>query len=278
MGTVTNTPYGAHRKGKPTYFVGLDLAWVEGNQTGIAVLDFHGRLLCLGTAKSDDGICEVLEPYLGGDCLVAFDAPLIVANPAGQRPAEALLNRDFAPFHAGAHPANTSNPIFDPPRAAVLASRLGLDMDPRSASGRRAIEVYPHPATIALFGLGRTLKYKRRNPDVFDRRRQLVTLTTLVDGLAHGRPALRLTGHPGWAELRVKIADATRPCHLNACEDVVDAVVCAYIALFSEERPEDIVIYGHYQTGYIVTPRLPPGSKPLPRIPNPAAPRGASGR
>ena len=39
-----------------------------------------------------------------------------------------------------------------------IAARLGLDLDPRSRRQRRAIEVYPHPATIALFGLSRTLK------------------------------------------------------------------------------------------------------------------------
>ncbi len=246
-------------------FVGLDLAWVEGNQTGIAVLDADGHLLCVSGAISNDSIREAIEPYVGEDCLVAIDAPLIVTNPAGQRPAELLLNRHFAPFQAGAHPANTGNPMFVPPRGAVLADQLGLDMDPDSSSRRRAIEVYPHPATIALFNLGRTLKYKRRNPDVLDRKSQLVKLTKLIDELANSRPALQLSGHSDWTELRQKVTAATRPFQLNACEDLVDAILCAYIALFAQRRPEDIMIYGDFQTGYILTPKLPTGLQPLPR-------------
>ena len=44
--------------------------------------------------------------------MVAIDAPLIVRNATGNRPAEAALNRDFARFDAGAHPANTGKPEF----------------------------------------------------------------------------------------------------------------------------------------------------------------------
>ena len=41
-----------------------------------------------------------------------FPAPLIVTNPAGNRGAEAALNRDIAKFDAGAHPSNTGRPEF----------------------------------------------------------------------------------------------------------------------------------------------------------------------
>ena len=143
------------------HFVGLDLAWGERKPTGVAVLDDAGRLLYVGVAQDDTAIKAAIGPYVQGDCLVAFDAPLVVTNPTGQRPSEAALNRDFAKFEAGAHPTNTGKPEFaGMPRAARLAAALDLDMDPESPSTRRAIEVYPHPATVALFRLGRTLKYK----------------------------------------------------------------------------------------------------------------------
>ena len=88
---------------------------------------------------------------------------MIVTNATGNRPAEAALNKDFARFDAGAHPSNTGKPEFrDQPRGARIAARLGLDMNPRSGRARRAVEVYPHPATVALFRLGRTLKYKNK--------------------------------------------------------------------------------------------------------------------
>ncbi|HEY9267798.1 MAG TPA: DUF429 domain-containing protein, partial [Mycobacterium sp.] len=145
------------------FFVGLDLAWGQRKPTGVAAVDDAGRLVYAGSATDDTSIRAALAPYTEGDCLVAIDAPLIVTNPTGQRPAERELNADFGRFQAGAHPSNTGKPEFaDVPRGARLARALDLDMDPRSTAPRRAIEVYPHPATIALFRLGRTLKYKAK--------------------------------------------------------------------------------------------------------------------
>ena len=94
------------------YFVGLDLAWGELNQSGVAVIDADGRLLHVGAAQDDASIADAVAPYTSDDCLVAIDAPLIVTNPTGHRPCEAALNRDFQKFEAGAHPAYTGKPEF----------------------------------------------------------------------------------------------------------------------------------------------------------------------
>lgn len=254
------------------YFVGLDLAWGEANQTGVAVLDDDGRLVQVGAAVSDDEIAAALAPYVEGPCVVAIDAPLIVKNPSGYRIGETLYNRDFSPFEATAQPANTGNPLFDPPRAEVLCERLGLDPDPESRSDRRAIEVYPHAATISLFKLGKTLKYKRRAKDVAKRKEELLRMVELIEGLNDATPRLRVRSSPAWLELRKRIEAGARAFQLNACEDPVDAVLCAYIALYFDRRREDITIYGDRENGYIVTPALPPGLTPAPRsraVPNP---------
>src|SRR5258708_7087451 len=186
------------------YFVGLDLAWGERKPTGVAVVDDAGKLVQLGVAKDDTSIRASVAPYVQADCLVAFDAPLVVNNPTGQRPSEAALNRDFAKFEAGAHPTNTGKPEFaGTPRAARLAGALDLDIDPDSQSNRRAIEVYPHPATVALFRLGRTLKYKAKPGRSFSQlRSELLRLMDLVESLAQASPQLRVTDHDGWADLR----------------------------------------------------------------------------
>lgn len=246
------------------YFVGLDLAWSYANQTGIAVIDHDGRLVRVDAAITDEEIINSIEPYVRGDCLVAIDAPLVVTNPAGYRAAETLLNRDFARFEAPAQPANTRNRLFNPPRGEVLANTLDLDVDPQSTSSRRAIEVYPHPATISLFRLGRTLKYKRRNPDAVSRKSELLRLVAYIEGLDAADPRLRLDGCRDWTELQAKATAASRPFQLNACEDPIDAVLCAYIALYVHRRRSDAVIYGD-ATGYIVTPKLPPDLVPSTR-------------
>lgn len=238
------------------YFVGVDLAWGEINQSGIAVIDADGRLLHVGAAQDDASIEETMAPYVSSDCLVAIDAPLIVKNATGNRPCERELNRDFGRFDAGARPAFAGKPEFIDPRGARIATALTLDMQPESTATRRAIEVYPHPATIALFGLPKTLKYKRGA--FADRQRALLQLMTLIEGLETATPRLRVNHNVSWVELRKRIAAATRPAQLDRDEDPVDAVVCAYVALYWYHRPDDVTVYGDFATGYILTPTLPP--------------------
>lgn len=241
------------------YFVGVDLAWGVRNPTGVAVLDGDGSLLRVCAARDDADVLAALGRYVGGDCLVGFDAPLVVTNPTGQRPAETALNRDFRRFEAGAHPANTGKPEFaDGTRAGRLAAALDLDLDPFSSAPRRAIEVYPHSATVALFRLTRTLKYKAKpGRDVGRLQSELLRLMDGIEGLAHAPVPLRITGNTDWLSLRRQVITAGRKCELRRAEDPIDAVVCAYVALYAQRRPQDITVYGDLATGYIVTPSLP---------------------
>jgi predicted RNase H-like nuclease/ppGpp synthetase/RelA/SpoT-type nucleotidyltranferase len=255
------------------HFVGLDLAWGEKRATGVAVLDTHGRLVHCSSVRTDEEVLAAVAPYVEGDCLVAIDAPLVVTNATGNRPCEAALNRDFARFDAGAHPSNTTKAEFTrTPRGARLATSLGLDIDPESAAPRRAIEVYPHPATVALFLLGRTLKYKQKQGrSVGDLRDELLRLMQLLDELESSPVPLQVSANDDWKQLRSSVERAERKSQLRHAEDQVDAVVCAYVALFSIRRPEVTTTYGDLATGYIVTPTLPAGHAPTKRPPKATA-------
>ena len=237
------------------YFVGVDLAWGDRKPTGVAAVDSGGVLRHVGAAVTDDDILAALEPYLSGDCVVAFDAPLVVTNPTGTRPCEAALNRDFRRFDAGAHPANTGLAWFaDGGRGARLCRALNLDLDPRSPSARKGLEVYPHAASVSLFGLERTLKYKHKTGREFPQlRSELLRLMDFIEGL----DGLETADSTGWAELKESVHGATRKAQLRRAEDPVDAVLCAYIALFATQRPQDVTVYGDVDTGCIVTPRCP---------------------
>jgi predicted RNase H-like nuclease len=254
-----------HRGG--VFFVGVDLAWGKNRPTGVAILDANGGLNYVGAALHDGEIIDAVSPYVQGECLVAIDAPLIVTNNTGQRPAERALNADFGGFDAGAHSANLGIAVFSSGlRGARIAGALGLDMDPCSTASRRAIEVYPHPATIALFRLGRTLKYKHKPKRSFGLlQSELLRLIRLIEDLADADVGMRVAENSDWARLRQMVETATTKAELRRAEDPVDAVVCAYIARYATDRPGSITIYGDFDTGYILTPTLPTDLGPAPR-------------
>jgi predicted RNase H-like nuclease len=190
--------------------------------------------------------------------VVAFDAPLVVTNPSGNRPAEAALNRDFRRFDAGTHPANTGLAWFaDGGRGARLCAALGLDLDPRSSAPRKALEVYPHAASVALFSLAKTLKYKQKQGrELTGLRSELLRLMAFVESLHAASPSLDVGGCPQWMQLKNDVTRATRKSELRRAEDPVDAVLCAYVARYATERPDAVTIYGDPATGCIVTPTL----------------------
>ncbi len=258
------------------HFIGLDLAWGELKPTGVAVIESTadgGRLVYAGAATDDDSIRAALAPYVRGDCVVGIDAPLIVTNPTGQRPAERQLNADFARFQAGAHPTNTGKPEFSgTPRGARIATALGLDIAPDSAASRRAVEVYPHAAAVALFRLGRTLKYKAKpGRTATGLRAELLRLMEHIEELAQATPVLRVADSDDWAHLREVVEKAGRKSELRTAEDPVDAVLCAYVAMFATRRPTDVTTFGDAETGYIVTPTLPHDLSPAAPEPTPGA-------
>ncbi|HEX5144101.1 MAG TPA: bifunctional ribonuclease/(p)ppGpp synthase [Mycobacterium sp.] len=255
------------------YFVGIDLAWGERRPTGVAVVDDTGRLMLATAATDDADIAAALAPYADDELLVGIDAPLVVTNPTGQRPAERELNADFAKFQAGTHPANTGKPEFaDGTRGARIADTLGLEITLQRTARRRAVEVYPHAATVALFRLGRTLKYKAKpGRSLAQLRSEMLRLMELVEGLAQGHPALRVADSTDWAELRKIVEKAERKSELRRAEDPIDAVVCAYVALFATRRPDDVTVYGDHDTGFIVTPTLPHDLTPAPPESTPGA-------
>ncbi len=241
------------------HYVGIDLAWGQRNPTGVAVLDDEGRLVHVSQQQTDDQILDAVREHVEGPCLVAFDAPLVVRNETGNRPAEAALNADFARFDAGAHPSNTGKKEFRAgTRGGRLADVLGLDLDPRSTADRRALEVYPHAANVALFRLGRILRYKNRTGRTLDfLRSELLRLTALLESLADASPRMDVTGNPDWKALVAAAEGAARKSELRFVEDQVDAVVCAYVALLAGTQPERLTVYGDAENGAIVTPTLP---------------------
>jgi predicted RNase H-like nuclease len=242
------------------YFLGLDLAWGESAWTGVAVVDEGGRLLEMDRVRTDAEVEQRLRPYLDGPVVLGIDAPLIVRNSQGRRPCESQVSRVFGRFHAGAHSSNLSLPSFRAgPRGGAVAALLGLGVDPEfepRSDVRRAIEVYPHPAMVTLFGLDRILPYKAkqgRSPAA--RREAFLDLMDRTAGLRGSDPPLTVEGCEAWERARSAVDAAATHRELNELEDALDAVMCAYVALHRWEHGDaESAVFGDVETGYIVVP------------------------
>lgn len=239
-----------------TTAIGIDLAWGARGRTGLAAVTPDGTLTAMDTVRTDVEIEQWLRAHAAGACVVAFDAPLVVRNATGMRDCERQVSRRFGSRNASCYPSNRANPNFaDGGRAWNLATRLDLDAALDPAADRRAIEVYPHAAIVSLFDLPTVLRYKKgRGRSVPERQSELLALLDLVESLSDATPRLRVAASAQWRSARLAVEDATRPMHLNAVEDAVDAVVCAYVALLILDDPARVEAFGADDEGTIMVP------------------------
>lgn len=242
--------------------VGIDLAWNTRARTGLAVVAVNGSLVESASVRTDEEVDSWLGEHAPSVVNVAIDAPLIVVNPTGMRSAEKLIGAAFGRYDASCHASNTGKTYMNPPRATTLAARHGWNVDPSavgSVDAPACIEVYPHTATIGLFGLGRILKYKGGNLPS-----RQAAFTTLLDHL-ESIATLELPTNSRWREIRDVASSAPRHFQLDQIEDEVDAILCAHLAWLWHTSPESLQIFGDVATGYIVAPP-PPSHAPTPRL------------
>ncbi|MBI3247775.1 MAG: DUF429 domain-containing protein [Deltaproteobacteria bacterium] len=252
---------------KHPVFIGIDLAWSSRNPTGLAALRWDGVVASLieplpaaAVYGDDDILAFVRSVAAHGMVLVAIDAPLTVPNLTGRRPGEAELNAVFAKFHAGAHPANrqrlagyNGGTVRGETLLAGLAT-LDIRHDPiltPQMPTRQAFEVYPHPAMVTLFRLDRILKYKAK-PTISHAQRvaEFRRYQRLLAGLRRHDPPLALP-KPLLSDIHL----THRGRALKAYEDQLDAVFCAYLALYYWRwGAERCRMFGDITRGYIVVP------------------------
>jgi predicted RNase H-like nuclease len=243
-------------------FIGIDLAWSRKNPTGAAIVrgDAHGgELIDTALLGGDDEIVDYTSAAAGaGPAIVAIDAPLVVPNTSGRRPGEHELGKIFAKHQAGAHPANRGLAVFrQGVRGEELVQRLeihGFKHQATIDAGvkiRQVIEVYPHAAMVALFELDRTLKYKAKPQRSIEARHAAWgEYQRYLNELAECDPPLR-----GQAQLTGLDVASLRGRRLKDYEDRVDALMCAYIALYAFRwGMARCRVFGALEEGYIFTP------------------------
>ncbi|MCU0229214.1 MAG: DUF429 domain-containing protein, partial [Bryobacterales bacterium] len=223
--------------------------------SGVAALAWDGRVLSvLDTGLADDPatvLCWVRAVSGDGPAMVAVDAPTVIANPTGMRPADRAMHQHFGKQHAGAYPANLGSAFA--PRTTGLGNALlelgfsHADTIQPQVPGRYQIEVYPHAAMLHLFRLQRILKYKKGS--VPERRAGLQEYRSRLMALPMATPRLRLQSLP-----EVPMTGKA----IKAVEDQYDALLCAYIgAWWWYWGAARTYVAGNRDEGYIVVPVAP---------------------
>ena len=252
----------AKKRGKPS-FIGIDLAWSDRNPSGVAVIR-DGRLVAyeggLGRLSEVVDFVGVNLSRRNGS-IVAVDAPLRVPNETGIRTCDRALSADWQRFRAGAYPANRrllarDGVVRGEALTAALSERYRFhesDVIPRRTKARLVCEVYPHPALVSLFGLDSILRYKRgRGRSYEERWPEFDRYRSLLRGLRKADPPLRRT------KKLLTGTDVTgmRGAALQAYEDTLDAVTCAYIASYLwRHGPSAAKSYGSLEEGHILVPQ-----------------------
>ncbi len=238
--------------------VGIDLAWSPRHLSGLAIADVSEErisvreLSLIGDLARIEGAIGSQSPPL----TIAIDAPTIVPNQSGMRPAERELQRRFGAMSAGPYPANRAllgSPNGRRPRGEELVgslrTRFGareVGIPPTRHNGFYVMEVFPAPAIVTLFQLDSSLRYKKKPRRGWgDCRAELSRYIELLRSLQEPRlelPDISVAGERGTA--------------FKALEDRVDAILCAYLAglgwLFGTDRLEMV---GSLQDGYIIVPK-----------------------
>ena len=241
--------------------IGIDLAWSERNGSGCAELVWDSGELSLSRLDllySMDEIVEWIAPQRG-DWVVAVDAPLVVLNETGRRVADAEASRLYGRFEAGAYPTNLKLLGADHRGGRLLRAleEHGGELveEAGGIGGRRsAFETYPHIVMVELFGLERTIKYKKgRDADKRQGQRQLCDAIREHLCSATADPRLRIDDL-----LEEMLDDPEPPLRggvLKSHEDLLDGLVCAYTAAWVDAgRP--VQGLGEVGAGVMIAPEV----------------------
>lgn len=241
--------------------IGIDLAWSENNGTGCAELVREGDGLTLtriGVRDSLDDIVNWIDPECG-DWVVAVDAPLVVCNETGRRCADAKASKLYHPYQAGAHPTNLKL-LGEDHRGGQLLKMLEerggdvVECVEHLSGSRLVFETYPHIVMVELFGLDRTIKYKKGR--VAKRRAgQKEFAEEIRAHLCSDTDKLRLRPNDELDCLLRKPDPILRGRDLKSREDKLDALICAYTAAWLDAgRP--LLGLGEVGAGVMLAPRL----------------------
>lgn len=254
-------PAAARERTPPaTRLLGIDLAWSGRARSGVCALDRQGVVLAEDALEAA-ALPAWIRCWRGERSLLAIDGPLVVPPSSGAvRGVERTLASRYGRRGAGPYPGGAAS-LFqrgraESPAMALVRAAGGAEVDPFAFAARhRAIEVFPAPTWLELFGGEPRVVYKR-GPRAA-RVAGLMRLRERLAALAERRPGLRC-GPVDAVAARWPAARTLRDW--KGIEDIIDARLCAYAALlWDRTRSPTWVVTGPGETwaeGYVVIPQL----------------------
>jgi predicted RNase H-like nuclease len=241
--------------------LGIDAAWTDRQPSGVALIRGEGSSWeALAVAPSYQAFVALsqglpvdwLAPRFDGHWprlaelvkaagelagadvgVVAVDMPLATVPFTSRREADSAISRAF-----GARGCSTHSPTAARPgrlganlRAQLSAAGFPLATAGSEYAGPRTIEVYPHPALLALLGRDYRVPYKvSRSGRYWKGASVPARITKLLAEFEAIRKALQVALGPLPLELP-RPEDVRSLSELKRYEDALDALVCAWVGL-----------------------------------------------
>ena len=238
--------------------LGIDAAWTTGQPSGVALLDAAASgAMCLVAAPSyaaflaqangqdidwqaaqaggEAPLAELLaaSERLAGRAMevIAVDMPVSRQAISGRREADQAVSREFGGRWCAAHSPNSNRPGALGERLSEACLSCGYPLATTATAlptSRRLLEVYPHPAMLALLQREKRVPYKvsraaRYWPTATPAQRRANILAELR-AIAAG-----LEGELGPLPITIP-SDADRSARvLKTYEDTLDAVISAWV-------------------------------------------------
>ena len=249
-----------------TAVLGIDAAWTTSKPSGVALARNRGdgwELVLaspsyqdfvagrgrwdgdrpLGSSPIASELLDAAKSHAGAEVqVIAIDMPLSRQSITSRRTSDNMVSSAYGARKCGTHTPSALRPGIISDGLRTEFEDAGYPLQTTSASAPALIEVYPHPALVELAGAAERLPYKHSKTRTYwrsdvptDRRGKLVAvwhhIVELLDDKISGVKAA------------LPIPDAVQPGYrMKAFEDMLDAVVCAWVAIeFIEGRA---VAYG----------------------------------
>lgn len=242
-----------------TTVLGIDAAWTVGEPSGVALVQqYASRWRCIAVAPSYTAFTDIVEGHapdwsrpaagsapdaqwllqvaskLAGEAvtLVAIDMPVATVPILRRRAADQAVSTRFGSRWCSAHSPSPARPGALGADLSRQFTDLGYPVATKTTPPgmtRRLVEVYPHPALLALLNRERRVPYKVRKASTYWKGSPI---PERIDRLLHEFANI-LHGLEQYIDdtpIHLPRADDVKTLSaLKPLEDALDALVCCWI-------------------------------------------------